>query len=208
MFKVSYYYSLQWLNDSSMFEKQDCAAFLKQVFNTVSLEGFIVPTDLTTKKTYYDELISLVFSRFREHAVIKIDKKPSEAKPTVEEIQDQYSLWGMKFLALLNDTHDYYITLLDLYSTAKTHLMDDIVATSKNNVKFNDTPQNPNTAGVYEGDDYITHFTHTEGETSSPLTTKIMRLKEIQESYKDVMSDWVRSFEKLFYQEEVEWVYD
>ena len=81
--------------------------------------------------------------------------------------------------------------------------MDDIKATSKNKVKFNDTPQNPNAEGVYEGDNYITHFTATEGESSSELNSKIMRLKEIQHNYRDMMSTWVKDFERLFYQEEV-----
>ena len=81
--------------------------------------------------------------------------------------------------------------------------MADIKATSKNKVKFNDTPQNPNNDSVYEGDNYITHFTSTEGENSSPLMSKIMRLKEIQDNYKDLMSTWVRDFERIFYQEEI-----
>lgn len=208
MLKKSYYYSLQWLFDSDMFASWDCANFIKQTLGVESLTGYTVPTDLGTNKAYYDELISLVFSRFREHAIIKIDKLPEQQDPTSDEISEQIYLWGMKFIALLNDTHDYYITLLGLYAGAKTHLMDDIKATSKNNVKFNDTPQNPNSAGVYEGDDYITHFTHTEGESSSELMSKIARLKEIQDAYKDVMSDWVRVFERIFYQEEVEWKYE
>ena len=94
------------------------------------------------------------------------------------------------------------MTMLDNYAAAKDELMADIKATSKNKVKFNDTPQNPNGAtGVYEGDDYITHFTSTEGENSSPLMSKIMRLKEIQDNYKDLMSIWVNDFRKLFYEE-------
>ena len=208
MLKKSYYYSLQWLFDSSCFESFDCANFLKQVFGVESLTGYTVPSDLTTNKTFYDELISLVFSRFREHAIIKIDKLPHEEAPNSDVIAEGIYQFGMKFCALLNDTHNYYITLLGLYASAKDHLLDNIKATSKNNVKFNDTPQNPNSANVYEGDDYITHFTHTEGETSSELNSKIMRLKEIQDAYKDVMSDWVNSFERIFYQEEVEWKYE
>ena len=94
------------------------------------------------------------------------------------------------------------MTMLGAYADAQSKLMDDIKATSKNKVKFNDTPQNPNSAGVYEGDNYITHFTATEGETSSELMSKIMRLKEIQDNYKDLMSIWVRDFERIFYQEE------
>lgn len=205
MFKKIYYYSLQDIAGDTCFENVDCINFLKAIFSVESLSGYTVPSDLTTKKTLYDELISLVFSRFREHAIVKISKYQFQLDPTSEEIDYESQKWGMKFLAYLNDSHDFYITLLGLYADAKSKLMDDIKATSKNNVKFNDTPQNANTEGVYEGDNYITHFTHTEGETTSQLTSKIMRLKEIQDAYKDVMSDWVRGFERIFYTEEVEW---
>ena len=38
----------------------------------------------------------------------------------------------------------------------------------------------------------------TKGETSSPLMTKMMRLKEIQDHYKNLIADWVNEFERLF----------
>ena len=124
-------------------------------------------------------------------------------EPSSENITEAYKNWIYKLISLLNETYEYYTTLLANYTSAKADLMADIKATSKNKVKFNDTPQNPNTFEVYEGDNYITHFTSTEGENSSPLMSKMMRLKEIQDNYKDLMSTWVRDFEKIFYQEEV-----
>ena len=141
-----------------------------------------------------------VVATYLDEYVIKI-VKPFEENVTNEDIIAALQQWAFKFLNLLVKTGEYYKTLLGVYSAAKTHLMDDITATSKNRVKFNDTPQNTNASGTYEGDNYITHFTSTEGENSSPLMSKMMRLKEIQESYHNVMADWVKKFQALFIEE-------
>ena len=209
MLKKVYYYNIQDINsDYYPFATIDLAGFLKNAWETESLTGWQLPSDLTTNATLYNELISLVFGIYHENAIIKIVKKADEDSPSVEDIYKGFMKWVNKFVTVLNDTHDYYITLLTNYASAKADLMADITATSKNKVKFNDTPQNPNTSDVYEGDNYITHFTATEGETKSPLMSKIMRLKEIQDAYKDAMSDWVKYFERIFYEEEVEYQYE
>ena len=208
MLKKVYYYGLQDIFDEYYpFEKMDLTGFLEFVWNVESLADWQLPSDLTTNASLYNEMFSLVLGKFHEHAIIKIVKCVNE-ETTENEVRSKVFAWINKFVSLLNETHDYYITLLTNYAGAKADLMADITATSKNKVKFNDTPQNPNTSDVYEGDNYITHFTSTEGETKSPLMTKIMRLKEIQDAYKDAMSDWVKSFERIFYQEEVEYNYE
>lgn len=182
------------------FEKVNLTTILKSVFDVPSLSGLQLPADIETN-TLYNDLFSLVVSKYHEHAIIKIVKCLDE-EFTYEEKQTEYKKFIYRFCALLNETYEYYTTLLNQYNAAKTHLMDDIRAITSSKVKFNDTPQNPNTSSVYEGDNYITNFTKTEGETSSPLTSKIMRLKEIQENYRDLLSEWVRDFERIFYQED------
>lgn len=160
------------------------------------------PTDTNVNKLWKN-----VINKYYSHAIVKIEvgcNEDIESEEFETKLHKEYIKWIWKFLALLDETSTYYLAVLGAYQSNATSLMDDITATSKNKVKFNDTPQNANTEGVYEGDNYITYFTATEGETTSPLMTKIMRLKEIQDAYKDAMSDWVRSFERIFYQEEVE----
>lgn len=142
-----------------------------------------------------------VIARYYDEYYFRIKKECHLPAPDSTEVSNEFKKWLLRFLNFVAQTHDYYSTLLGEYATAKASLMADIKATSKNKVKFNDTPQNPNTAGVYEGDDYITHFTSTEGETSSPLMSKMMRLKEIQDHYKDLMEDWVNKASGLFIEE-------
>ena len=152
--------------------------------------------------TNVEALWQRVVSRYYDDYLFSITKRYDEGAPEVsDEIGQSFFRWIEKFLTFVAQTYEYYSTLLGLYASAKTDLMADIKATSKNNVSFNDTPQNPNTAGAYEGDDYITHFTKTTGETSSPLMSKIMRLKEIQDHYKSLMEDWCDKAEMLFIEE-------
>lgn len=205
MLKKVYYYNFNDIDDTySPFHKGTMSSFIQhllQLDDPDDLSNYQLPADLSTNAVY-NELLSLIMGRYHEHAIIKISKCFNE-EPSDEEVENELYKWGIKFISLLNMTYEYYTTLLAQYAGAKADLMADIKATSKNAVSFNDTPQNPNTAGVYEGDDYITHFTKTSGETSSPLMSKIMRLKEIQDNYRDLMSSWVRDFERIFYQEEV-----
>ena len=207
MIKAQYFYNLYTINQGAYepFAKCSLIGFLMDWLDLIDegdLAGYQLPSDLGTNEDIYDELISLVLSKYHTHANIKIEKYVNEGEPTNEEKAAAVKEWAYKFIALLNDTHDYYITLLTNYAAAKSHLMDDIRATSENKVGFNDTPQNPNSAQVYEGDDYLTHFTKTSGSTSSPLMSKIMRLKEIQDNFRDLMSEWVRDFGRIFYEEE------
>ena len=142
-----------------------------------------------------------VIARYYDEYYFRMERAFGLPAPDSTEVEAEFKRWILRFLNFLAQTHEYYATLLSEYASAKSALMEDIKATSKNKVKFNDTPQNPNNLGVYEGDDYITHFTSTEGETSSPLMSKMMRLKEIQDHYKDLMGDWVNSANKLFIEE-------
>lgn len=201
MIKKVYYYKFSDLDDTYLpFSKGNLANLIKGILGLEDLTGLELPTDISTNAVY-NELISLVLGRYHEHAIIKLVKYINE-EPTEEEIEENLQKWCYKLISLLNQTYEYYTTLLGVYTSAKADLMADVKATSKNKVKFNDTPQNTNISGTYEGDNYITHFTATEGENSSPLMTKIMRLKEIQDNYRSLMSQWCQDFERIFYQEE------
>ncbi|MBO7694168.1 MAG: hypothetical protein J6T10_16235 [Methanobrevibacter sp.] len=202
MLKKIYFYKYSDIDNQYFpFKKISLDAFIKNALDLESLTELELPSDISTN-TIYNDLISLVLGKYNEHGIIKIVKYFNEEAPSNEEITAAYKNWIYKLISQLNETYEYYTTLLAQYSSAKADLMADIKATSKNKVKFNDTPQNPNSEEVYEGDNYITHFTSTEGENSSPLMSKMMRLKEIQDNYKDLLSTWVRDFERIFFQED------
>lgn len=200
-----YRLSLEEFTETKPFYKGTISNFLVWAYDlddATDLANYQLPSDLTTNATIYNELYSLIVGYFAKEDIAVLYRFMDQAAPTSEEYTEAAREWAYRFVRVLNMTYEYYVPLLTFYRANKTNLMDDITATSKNKVKFNDTPQNPNTAGVYEGDDYITHFTATENESKSPLNSKIMRLKEIQDNYKNVLYDWVKQFEKIFYEGE------
>lgn len=199
--KVYYYKLGEIFNSSEPFQKYQMQDFLMNLYGYETaadlVAGVQLPGDFITNKSIYDELAALIWGRYYDEFFIKIRKWPNE-DVTSEDIENAINHWGYKFVSKLNMTYEYYVTLVNLYRTAKANLMDDVESTSSNKIKFNDTPQNANTDGKYEGDDYINQFTKTEGLTKTQLTSKINRLREIQDGYKNVMADWVKEFEMLF----------
>ena len=181
---------------------EDTTGLSLAVFNSVPLTNVAPDTytnlPFTLTDLYVEGLWQRIVARYHEDYVLCIKKGCHESAPNNDEVNDAFSRWFERLLNFIAQTYDRYTTLLNFYADEKANLMEDIKATSKNKVKFNDTPQNANTGDTYEGDNYITHFTKTEGETSSPLMSKMMRLKEIQDHFKNLWADWVDEAEKLF----------
>lgn len=158
---------------------------------------------ITLNSDHVVKLWKEIYARFYDEPIFKIDwllNVNPEFSDIQEEALDFFQKWFLRVVSVISRTEPYYKSLLDAYASAQTHLMDDITATSKNTIKYNETPQNYDSGGTYEGDNHLTNFTKTEGENTSPLTSKIMRLKEIQDHYKRVLDDWVNEFQILFYE--------
>lgn len=200
MLTRKYYYNFKDICNIELLSVGWIAPYNSKTLKFICDEIGVSPTTLpfALNDTYVEGLWQRVVSRYYDEYVLVLKKCCNEPAPDQEELTNAFIRWLERFLNFVAQTFDYYGTLLNFYADEKANLMEDIKATSKNNVKFNDTPQNPNSAGVYEGDDYITHFTKTEGETSSPLMSKMMRLKEIQDHFKNLWADWVNKAEKLF----------
>ena len=195
----TYYFTFQEITEDTVWGTWTMKSFIANLLGVSEsdLSGYQLPSDLTTNAAIYNELAGLIYGRYYDEYMIKIVKMPNE-EITNDDVGEAITKWGNRFISKLNMTYEYYVPLLTFYRAAKSNLMDDVESTSSNKIKFNDTPQNANTSGVYEGDDYINQFTKTEGVSKSQLTSKINRLREIQDGYKNVMADWVKEFEMLF----------
>ena len=195
----TYYFTFEEITEDIVWVKWTMKSFLANLLGVSEsdLSGYQLPSDLTTNASIYNELVSLIYGRYYDEYMLKIVKMPYD-EVTSDDIASAISKWGNRFISKLNMSYEYYVPLLTMYRNAKANLMDDVESTSSNKIKFNDTPQNANTDGKYEGDDYINQFTKTEGLTKTQLTSKINRLREIQDGYKNVMADWVKEFEMLF----------
>lgn len=178
---------------------------LKEISDAIFDTAPTYPVDLSSSN-----IVSLwkeIYARFYKEAIFKLTLKPYIDNPSFSEagfseyVLKEFQQWFLRVVSIISRTYPYYNTLLGAYAGAQAHLMDDIKASSINTIKYNETPQNYDSEGVYTGDDHLTNFTKTEGENSSPLTSKIMRLKEIQDHYKNTLDDWVNEFHCLFYEE-------
>ena len=104
----------------------------------------------------------------------------------------------IKFLTLLNQTAPRYKKLLELYKSQENKLLDKLSTINSGLAKFNDTPQG---SGDFSGDTHTTNITKTSSESQVEVRTPIERLKEIQDSYSDVLARWSEEFDNLFLEE-------
>lgn len=203
MLRTKYIYlkDLPRLTSFARYDKAVCTTVLKNLLNLADLTGKQVPSDLSDSNAKYNELISSVLGRFYEKPVGIVLLECTEENPTNEALNSVGEEFAYRVIAVLNRTHDRYMTLLTEYANAKTHLMDQVKSGTVSKRKHNDTPQNSNALEPYEGDNYISDFTKFETDNASDMATKMTRLAEITDNYHDVMDDWVNEFKRIFLEE-------
>lgn len=203
MLRTKYIYlkDLPRLTSFARYDKAVCTTVLKNLLGLADLTGKQVPSDLSDSNAQYNELISSVLGRFYEKPVGIVLLECTEENPTNAALNSVGEEFAYRVIAVLNRTHDRYMTLLTEYANAKTHLMDQVKSGTVSKRKHNDTPQNSNALEPYEGDDYISDFTKFETENASDMATKMTRLAEITDNYHDVMDDWVNEFKRIFLEE-------
>ena len=189
------------LTSFARYDKAVCTTFLKTLLDLANLTGKQVPSDLTDSNAQYNELISSVLGRFYEKPVGIVLLSCMETNPTTDQLNNVGESFAYRVIAVLNRTHERYITLLAEYANAKTHLMDQVKSGTVSKRKHNDTPQNSNALEPYEGDNYISDFTKFETDNASDMATKMTRLAEISDRYENVMADWVNEFKRIFLEE-------
>lgn len=100
------------------------------------------------------------------------------------------------YLEIYEETKEYYLNLLTIYKNNIDKLLDKVESIGSNKTYYNDTPQN--SGGVFEEDLYTSTFNKMLSNSSTDLTTKMARIKEIQDSMKMVVKDWLKEFRQIF----------
>ena len=125
------------------------------------------------------------------------------------DIQDEFaeikSDLGNAIWSIYEDTCVYYGSLLAIYEEEYDNLLDQVssttTTTSNADTRFNDTPQNTPVDDGYAADNYTTNITKSTGgstiTTVSDNATVMGRLAEIQEKFKNIISDWAEKFNVL-----------
>lgn len=214
-YEEAYYYTLTELLDNGNWNGTPSIYNVINTFYTIGSDfnynmGF--PSTALQANGLLFRLWENIKLRYGEHFIIKTFEE-------ISKINNQYQiitykpmkLWVYKLLNMFSMTYDKYATIINLYETKKTNLMDKIKSTTKLEIdtnhksKLNDTPQN---AGNFEAESYTSEFRQEtaddEHETSyeTDADTIMARIKEIDDSYRKVMYEWINEFEQLFYEKE------
>lgn len=156
--------------------------------------------------TYVEQMWQSLYLRYwRTHAITV--ETSNHQTPTKEEIAEAFSLFLFDLYNVLNRTYDYYTTLLEFYASQKATLLGQIKASTVTKTKINETPQEDNSEGTYEGDAYINHYTEVGNESASDMATPMARLKEVENNYKNNLVAWVDEFRPIFKESGLEYEY-
>lgn len=118
-----------------------------------------------------------------------------DPKRWISFVADYFREFMIRFLSILSQTRSRYEILIGEYDKQKTSLMNQLKTSSTTKSRFNDVPQEKL---QYQSDDYATNASIGESETSADTTTPILRLKEIEINYSNIIKDWTSEFEGLF----------
>lgn len=138
------------------------------------------------------DLFQKVFNRYGDYYLFELPTNDSDETLVLQKFRK----WIGKFLNFYENTKVYYETLLSAYESKLATIMADIEATTENEVIFNDTPQIDD--GVLKADDYATTYTKTSSTTKSPMKTPIERLKDLQDSLRNIWYEWTTKANMLF----------
>lgn len=200
MIKYVYLKDLPRITGIKKFDKVVFTTILKNLLDLLALTGKQVPSDLTDSNATYNDLISKVLGKYFDKPIDYGYIRPYDSFDA-DDLNEMGEDFAYRLITILNDTHERYVTILNEYASAKTHLMDNVTSSNLSKRKYNDTPQNSNGTNPYEGDDYISNFTSFDTTNSTEFATKMARLREIQEGYDNIMAEWVEEFRRAFMEE-------
>lgn len=116
-------------------------------------------------------------------------------KTWIKYVSDYFWDFLIRFLSIVSQTRNRYEILIGEYNNQKSSLMNQLKTSSTTKSRFNDVPQEKL---VYQSDDYATNASIGESESFTDTTTPILRLKEIEINYSNIIKDWTSEFEGLF----------
>lgn len=154
------------------------------------------------RRTGY-ELWKSIYFRYHDMFVFFIDyhklgvsiDEALDPKRWISFVADYFREFMIRFLSILSQTRNRYEILIGEYDKQKTSLMNQLKSSSTTKSRFNDVPQEKLD---YQSDDYATNASIGESESFTDTTTPILRLKEIEINYSNIIKDWTSEFGGLF----------
>lgn len=150
--------------------------------------------------TIYDLFFAIIF-RFYKNPIARFVLRYPGEEITNEVKFEAFQEFLIRLLNKAVETVNYYLNLMTIYENEKNNLLNQVQTSSSSTNKYNDTPQNNNSSGTFEGDNYLTNYSKYESQTSTDFDTIMGRIEEIQQKYRNIFSDWVNEFRSIFYEE-------
>ena len=160
-----------------------------------------------------EELFNLIKARYFDHGFFVSE---TELPLSRDDLTEEYQKLLRKPLNnLLNKialTYKKYDLLLGYYASKEATLLDQVSSTStgaNSNININKRNETPQNEGDYSGDTHTTEVSRAEGTADNTIVsvtdkdTPIMRLAEIHQLYKELLSDWSNEMERCFFEEEI-----
>lgn len=149
----------------------------------------------------FKELFNRVYSKYSNEVIGESSFTPNfetNESGVIIDSNTQNLVYNFlsSYLEIYEETKEYYLNLLNIYKDNINKLLDKVESTGSNKTYYNDTPQN--SGGVFEEDLYTSSFNKMTSSSSTDLTTKMNRIKEIQDSMKMIIKDWLKEFRQIF----------
>lgn len=188
------------------------------------------PEVLLSARVYKDELLYMFFHRYYGEYVYALDEElEDEELSHPAKLKKASNEFLRKFMNLLMLTYKKYTTLLKAYNDEENQILGKLHRTTSGEIdntgtqrnagttndlrKDNDTPQGSGdfsddthtsfiSKGTSDSDITRTDNLKTESSTSEEWDSEYLmdKLKKIQDSYRNVMLDWLNEFSILFIQ--------
>lgn len=148
---------------------------------------------LTLKNDSIGAIVNEVIANHYQDFVFALEYKGNT--PDTDVLEEMCKDTIYRFLNKVDTSAPRYVALLKLYKDNENNLLARVKSVTTGVSRFNDTPQG---SGEFDDDDHTTNISENSGEVATDVTTIMARIKEIQESYRNLLQDWAKEFEGMF----------
>lgn len=212
-------------NPSTYFD-DICSAY---GFNFEDLKGTNANQEYSPSNTPVAKLMALITLKYDNHYIAHDNTENKYTSGSIElyNVFKRINLleFCKGFMSILLTTYSKYNTILNIYDTHMTNIMDglnrsvsgskedDYSTESSGETLHNDTPQDSDIVATIEGNQYVSDLSKSSGKVDNGGTSEyesketydtkyqMEKIAEIQDSYQKVLNNWANEFRGIFIEE-------
>lgn len=143
---------------------------------------------------FIPDLMQLVLTQYRDDYPINLDEDISDT-----DRDKEFLSFFVEFMNHASHVVPRYLILLKAYDDVDEDWLKNLINSTSATSRFNDTPQD---GGDYSDDEHTTNITQSVVSSDSEPMTPMERIRELQESIKNLKKDFIDEFDKLFLRKE------